>query len=438
MSFPTTFLDQTGKLVKWINLFRAYQVSNLLASGTGVDEILTQYETQRFLVTNVEQQWLNQAAQMASWGQTLKSTFDTTIQNLQLIMNAANNSVTTVLPLFVGYLAANSATVQANTITAPSLSVGGSNIGDGKFIASKKNVIPSLGYVDDQRIISETVQLTCTKDRFSGAVAGGEQFSIIGYPGASPGSTTVFSSTILGNGVGPPITVADNNNIIVNGAFTSFNGTTPNNWTVNSGAALISKETTNVHAGTGALKYAGDGSTTSAQIIQTIGTSGTNVVNTYTVYAIGVWLRKGGTVTSGSNLQVAVSGTGFTTVNLFNADPSTLTTSYVFYSQFFSILGSYPANLAVTINWTSANTAGASAVIYTDNFVLIKPNAYGSFGSTQVAIFRGDVDFLVGDTFSMVTANNNAGVWQSAYGLIYNLQLPSAASSPTISDSLAT
>jgi hypothetical protein len=425
ISIVGTLLGQIGKCIKWINLLIAYQ-NTLLGSGTGVDEILSQYESERYLVIGIEQQWLGQASQVAGWAATLKATIDATLSNLQLDLNAPNSNVSTILPLLVDYLVANSQTVLANTISTPTVTPSGANAGSGVLVASCNNVAG----VADQRIITETVQLTCTRDRFSGAQAGGEQFSVVGYP-----TVNVYSNGILGNGTGAPVNVADNQNILKNGAFTSFSGSTPNNWTVNAGAADISQELTNVHVvGGAALKYAGDGTTTVVQVTQTIG--GYNAINTQTIYAVGVWLRIGGTVNTGSNLQVAVTGTGFTTVNLFNADPHTLTTSYQLFNVFLPIGVSYPSNLAITVKWSSANTAGATAVVYIANIVLAKPTAFGIFGSTQLTCFRGSTDFLQGDSFTLTTANPNNGVWQSAMSRLYNVQLPSTTGTPTILDSL--
>jgi hypothetical protein len=422
----TLLTAQVGKLIKWINLFVAYQ-NTLLGSGTGADEILTEYETQRQLVLGVEQQWLGQGNAVAGWGATLKSTIDTTLQNLQLPLNAPNNSVSTILPLLVDYLVANSQTVLANTISSPTVTPSGANAGSGVLVASCNNVAG----VADQRIITETVQLTCTRDRFSGTQAGGEQFSVVGYP-----TVNIYSNGTLGNGTGVPVSVADNQNILQNGAFTSFSGSTPNNWTVNAGAADISQELTNVHiTGGAALKYAGDGSTTTVQITQPIASS--NAVNTQSIYALGVWLRKGGTVSSGSTLQVAMTGTGFSTVNVFDADPTTLTTSYQLFKVFLPIGASYPNDLAITIQWSSANTAGATAVVYIANIVLAIPTAFGIFGSTQLAVFRGAADFLQGDSFTLTTANNYGGIWQTFFSKTYNTQLPSTTGSPTIAEALA-
>jgi hypothetical protein len=63
----------------------------------------------------------------------------------------------------------------------------------------------------------------------------------------------------------------------------------------------------NFHRGASALKLKGDGATGTITLHQTIST----LVSGSTIYAVGCWVRKNGTVTAGSNLQISVKGTGF-------------------------------------------------------------------------------------------------------------------------------
>jgi succinate-acetate transporter protein len=76
-------------------------------------------------------------------------------------------------------------------------------------------------------------------------------------------------------------------------------------------------------------------------------------------------------------------------------------------------------------------------VVYIANIVLAIPTAFGIFGSTQLAVFRGAADFLQGDSFTLTTANNYGGIWQTFFSKTYNTQLPSTTGSPTIAEALA-
>ena len=108
-------------------------------------------------------------------------------------------------------------------------------------------------------------------------------------------------------------------------------------------------------------------------------------VNSNVVYALGVWVRKSGTVNAGSTLTINITGTGVTTQTVLAIDPNTLTTSYVLHWVFFATQSIVPpSDYAVNIAWTAANTAGASAVILVDDIVLVRPTVYGS---VQYAIF---------------------------------------------------
>jgi hypothetical protein len=65
------------------------------------------------------------------------------------------------------------------------------------------------------------------------------------------------------------------------------------------------------------------------------------------------------------------------------------------------------------VTWTTAATAGATAVILIDDVVLQRPT---DFGHVQYALFAGATDFADGDKFTVTTTNDYGGVFQTWFG----------------------
>jgi hypothetical protein len=425
ISYSTLF-QRLGKLVKYTNAYLALQGTTLLGSGSGADDILDQYNNNRELVPSVQRDYAGFATAVAGWIGRLKSYADATLADLQDDLNAPSSSPSTILPLLALDMAANAQTIKACTIASPAVAAGGSNVGNGQLVVSKKNV----NGADDERIVSETVAVTCTSSKYDGgASSGAEGFSIVGFP-----RYEASSYLPRGNGSGS-LSVGDASNLLSNGGFETFSTTdVPDSWTKDAGATTtnVAQETVNVHRGASALKLKGDGATTTVTLHQAI----SSLVGASTIYAVGCWVRKGGTVNAGSNLQVSVKGTGFTTVSLFNADPSTLTTAYAFVSAFIQVPAAVPADLKVEVTWTAANAAGATAVVLVDDVVLQAPT---DFGHAQYALFAGASDFAAGDRFTVTTTRSASGVFQDWFGRFYNVALPSnAGGAETQGDALAT
>lgn len=422
-----TLFAQIGRNVFWSNSLLNYQNTIFLEPTWGMlDDIQNAYNANRALVANFTQSVTGMAAQMAGNISVLTQVVNNTLASLQLDLNAPSTQPSVILPLLYRQMVIDGQTVQKNVIAAPVVTPAAGNNGNGVLLCSTLNI---LG-LTDERSLTQDVTLLCTSSQWSGGTAGAEQFSVNGWP-ALPSPNNYG---IPGNGAGPTLTVADANNIITNGNFATFTTGVPNSWTLSAGTAVTNCDQTTsiVHSGSSALKLLGDGSTPTITLTQVLGTTGR--VRAQTVYGVSVWLRKGGTVTGGSTLTVSLSGTGVPSQTLFAADPSTLTTSYVQHDLFFSTTSiTPPQNYAVTINWTSANSAGASAVVYVADCVLCNPVNYGGI---FYALYRGSVDPAVGDSYSVATDVLSAGVFQTYFGRWFGFQLPSSAS-PSISDALA-
>lgn len=424
----TDLFTQLGRVVAWCNTLTNYQNSIYLAANTGLaDNLQTAFDTNRSPVNGFQSQVQGFASAMAGQVSQVQQIATPTLAQLQGALNAPSSNPQVILPLLAGYMVANSQTIQSTVPAAPTITPNGGNIGNDVLVISNLN---EYGVVDETSI-NETVSLVCTSSQYSGGTAGAEQFSIVGQP-------TLSASTygVHGNG-NSSIRVTDSQNLVVNGNFETWSvANTPDGWTTTGTIGVnILENTANPHSGTAALEMDGDGSTPTIGVSQVIAP----LMRSQTVYVCSVWLRISGTVSSGSTLAVDLTGTGFSTQTIASIDPSTLTTSYQQYTLFFAMPtnagGGVPADLTVNISWTSANSAGASAVILVDDLVVATPV---NFGGMQYALFRGSVDPVVGDQYTVVTSLTSAGVFQSWFALWFGEvgQLPSSAT-PTISDSLA-
>lgn len=422
----TVLFERIGKDVKYFNLYYAQQNGNIGLSA--VTDILGQYSARPDLIPNIVPNFAGFVSNAQSWCQTVKGFVDATLIDLQQDLSSPSATTAAILPLMVEDMTLNSQTVQKNTIAALNISsaVLATNIGNG-FLEGYTNT--STG-IPNEQIISEYVVFTCTLDRFGGANAGGEQFSIQGYPSQQ----YYVGNFNRGNGSGTPISVSNEggSNFLSNGDFEDVSGTFPNNWNISAGAPLISSNSSSGHSNTSTscLQLSGNGSAGAISLYQNIAGD----VSQFSTYAAGAFIRKAGTVTSGSNLAISITGTGYSTVNLYSGDPSGLATSYALEQTFFNVGAVIPADLAMTISWTVANNAGSGAIVLIDDCAVVQPTL---FGGVQYVLYRGTIDFSVGDSFGVLTSDNFAGIFQSFFGLVYSIQLPSSAS-PSIPDSYAT
>ena len=419
-----------GVLIRQQNLWIAYQKTNgaesLLGTGFGADKILTAYGSAgRYLVPTVQQQFTSFAANVQAWAKYLTGVSLTTFRDIQSALSCPSNNIQTILQYMIEDMPLVPETVAKNTVSVGSVTAGAANVGNGKLVLSGNTVTG----IPNETILNETIFLKCVQDQ-SGGTAGAESFVISGYPTSAPenylpqgsGSQTVTVSSESGN------------NLLVNGDFEKFTVTnTPDSWTVVAGTVgtNIFKDTTNLNGAhsTAALRLTSDATATTITLKQVL-----PVVNMLpnTMYCIGGYLLKSSA--SGGTFIIRVTGTGLTAANLFSANPSTLTSSYVLHTLFFVTPTIIPPDYRVEITWTSANASSAGTYVSLDDFSLSQTFVQGGVNG---CLFRGSVDFVKNDTLTYATTNDNAGVIQTWMGRFYGVQLPSTGGTPTILDSLA-
>lgn len=424
----TLQFSRMGRAAFWSNSLVAYQDTIYLAETFGMaDDVLDVFNGARDLVLNFESSVIGFAATMAGQIGTLTGVTNSVLASLQKDLNAPGAQPSTILPYLYRQMVTDSQTVLENVIATPVVTPAGSNNGNGLL---KTSTLNALG-ITDQRSITQSVQFLCTQSQWSGGSALAERFSIVGYP--QPSSPNLFQTQGNGNGT---ISVADSQNLITNGNFETWASSAPSSWTVVAGVAgttIVQNTALPHHPGGSALSFVGNGVATTVTISQNISSQ----IRANTVYALGVWVRKSGTVNAGSTLTISITGAGVSTQTVVSIDPTALMTSYELATVFFATSSIVPpSNYAVNIAWTSANTAGATAVVLVDDIVLVRPTVYGS---VQYAIFGGSTGFAVNDKITVATQVTSAGVFQTYFARWFNAQLPSAsAGNNSISDALAT
>jgi hypothetical protein len=427
----TTLFQRVGRFIYVSNQLLAAQ-NTYRGIGTHADGILDEYADRRDLVDGLLPTFDGLAAQMAAQVLVLKGYVDRTLGDLQAELNTPSDDVAVILPRLYEDMVLNGHTVDASTIGSPSIAAVSGNTGNGSLVASK---VDALGR-DAETSISEVVRFTCTLDSYDGGTAGGEQFSVVGYPEINPETYGT-----RGNGNGPTLSVLNEGggNIPTNAGFDTFStANTPDSWDIDApgsggpGTVIFSEASTVYTAGGMALKLQGNSSTATVTLSQTIASR----LDPLTRYVGGVRLRKGaGTFAAGSTLTIRLTN-GTTHHVLYSADPSTLTTSYVLHHAFVSTGEEVSSAYELQITWTSASGVASTGQIFIDDLAF--GEAY-EFGGIFYGLFRGSTNYTVGDAFTSTTSNGYEGTIQTWFGRFYpGFQLPSnAAGAETIDDALA-
>lgn len=417
----TLLFTRLGRFVAETNLWLARQSSEVLGSNVGADDILDEFAANRELADGVLGLYQSLQASMRSHVGGLTTQATKSLAALQSELSAPSPSTAAILPLLIERMGDESKTVLANTISSPGVTPVSGITGTGGLSVSKMNA----DGVDDQTVASETLRVRCVRDRFTGTVAGQELFEIVGQPrqakeeGYAPRGSGGPTQTLGGAAA----------NLLTNGAFSAFTSNVPDGWTVVAGTAGtdILDNTTVLHADTHTLELKSGGAST-ITLKQVFGSSFTK-----RVYVGNVWARRsGGSWTGGGSLKFTAKGTGFTDKDILSIDPASLTASFANSVLFFATPATLPSDFRIEVSWTGANLNAGKSVYLSGSAVRLAT----MHGGSAYAIFRGATDFLAGDDFVVITANDYAGKFQTWFGRFFGVQLPSSGS-PNISDSLA-
>ncbi len=279
----------------------------------------------------------------------------------------------------------------------------------------------------------------CTSDLST--TDGSESFNWSGDTEASSPynwKATNLATPQEGGGIGPSIPVLNGNSLLSNLEFETFTVTdTPDSWDLDSGDVTthIFKEATaaDIHRGTAALKFTGDGAKDPIKISQT---PSANTFTPLKQYCVAAWIRGHDAVTT--TLTIQFEGTGYTATSTekISLDAAALQLAsrrdvYELEHFFINMPKEIPSDFELVIKTTGALASGKNIRI--DGVAVGPVEFHNGIGA---AIVAGRTKFLKRDRYTANIVNNNAGVFQTFFRRAYQVQLPSSTSA-TIPDALA-
>jgi hypothetical protein len=415
INYTTTF-TRLGTFIHEINHAVNRQSNQYLGSGVGADNILDEFNDRREWVTGVLPTFTSASNSLKSLASSLSGQLTTYLgYELQNELNSPGSAASSIIPLLIERMKDESQTVLTNTCTVSASAA--TNVGNGTLHVS---ALMGDG-TTSQGLIPESVRVTCTQTVISN---GSEQFEVVGRLKTRPEDGV----SDPGSGTGPSLRSVAASSLIDNGALDTYTITnTPDGWTVDAGTVgtNIFETAAQLHAFSKSLDLRSSG-------ISAIRISQPVTLSASRVYNLSVWLkRSGGAWTAGSTFTVKVGGTGWS-VNVFSADPSTISSSQFNLSQvFFATPSTIPSDVKVTVEWTSA-TANSGKSVYVSGCFVASPTVHAN---VNYIVTRGSTAFVAGDTFTCTTTNSRNGKFQDYFTRFLGYQLPSSAT-PTISDTL--
>ena len=387
--------------------------------------------------------------------QSGSATFLTSLQTLasSIVVNMVNADTpqvdvtfATAMATLIAQMNAASATVQRNTVGA-TVTPGLSNIGNPVVVTS---LLSSSG-LPLQNCFPETIVGVCSSDSQSGTATAFRE--PIAFKGMVAAPSTVDWRYPAGSGTSSNIACVDAGlsqaggaaNFLNNGNFPTF--TTPNlpdGWHASTGAPGTQiLQSSSAYDGSYAVQMAGDGSTLTT-LYQAFGSDTTLKLKASFTYAFCLWAKVDVAPAAGV-LRVALVD-GFSAITLDaatnpNSVTRSLTTLGAVYTPVFGVFRTpraLPATLRLQIGLSTGLSAGSNLFI---DRVAFAPLSQLYLGGPGLAVFSANTPLVVGDTFSVAVTNARNGLLQSGFDALLpmrsnDLILPSAATLPTIADSL--
>lgn len=319
--------------------------------------------------------------------------------------------LTTALTKLISQMATSNDTINRPTVSA-TVTAGGSNVGNGFCRVSL--IDPSDGKQTDY-LIAETITATCTADGYlnGGATSGQEPFTFTGQASAAVQDW----NWPQGSGASISINAVDasvRDLILTDGDFEEWGGTgnnTPDNWSTGATATFgttVIRSAVAPYTGTYNLRIVGDGSqlTTLRQELSLDNLAPDAVYffnglakTTDTAGVLRIRLVDGNNAVINDNLGTA---------NSVSTNLSDLTTSYTAITTAFRTPSIMPDTVKIEIGLTTAMTNATTLDI--DHFAVAAANLFygttGGGGGPYFALFSGDTEFAIGDTFSIATTNS--------------------------------
>jgi len=330
--------------------------------------------------------------------------------------------------------------VDGNTVAITAAAADADNHGDAQVVTS----IACLNGTDDTAQLNEFLWpekkvITCISSSFNTTGEGGSE--LFQLRGERPVDSALTGFRLFTGQTSQMQAMTATTGLLKNGDFESWTGSTPaaDDWTVDTGdwGVEFSREATTTFKGDYCLRLTGDGGVAQLSQAVPIGTLAAE-----RKYVVGVWMRRSAAVAPGvgNTLTVQLATAGHTfgigeAITLDQADLAALpTTSWTLRWFFFNtprVVGDWDdLELRITHNMT------AGVIVYLDECCLAEPT-YDN--GVFYAVFSGALPAVEGDFWTMETANDWAGRFQTYAALMYGRMFPSGLWAPygsTLPDTL--
>lgn len=247
-----------------------------------------------------------------------------------------------------------------------------------------------------------------------------------------------------GSGLDDTMTAFDasgTNNLITNGDLDDFTANVPDGFTATAGSAgtdFLQETTTVFITGGKSLRIAAGGVSIALLSTTTID------LDAHTVYALGFWYRKVGTVSAGTLDISLYDGSANIndeagTANAVQIGFGSLTTSWQLGTAYFRLPDPLPSTIKLRIRTGTAFSGGGT--VYLDHLILAEAQQLYD-GGPYMAVFSGNAPFELDDKITLTLTNDYRGEFQTKFQRNFDmiglgLYLPSATgAAETIADSL--
>ena len=337
-------------------------------------------------------------------------------------------------------------TINRSTVTLGAVSADASNSGNGVVLLDKvldgvtppvAGSVPNILYAGEDSELAvkgETMTWTCITDEDSDGVASGEEVFL--WQGTVL-PVSPFGWRQEGSGVSVNVPTLNTHTIIANKDFDSWSGDVPESWDVDEGVGgtdIVQESlTADVHRGTSALRFVGDGAT-NPQISQTIPL---RLLIPNRRYLLAVYVKADAAIAAGTlTIQFESPSGGYVAAGseqiVLNSAALSAQNAYGLEFFYINMPAQIPEDMELVIKMTGGLDAGKN--VWVDSLAF-GPVVYAN--GINSAIVAGSDAFTRSDRFTSLILNNDAGVFQTYFRKQFRVQLPSDAL-PTISDGLAT
>lgn len=436
---------RAGRLLKAINSYNTLEVTTLPAD---LKNIVDPYEAADLtaIIATIYDFYQQQGQQaIVQLRQGLAGFFDQTLQDPVTVLQPLallSNDVQTIIAAIIEQAIIDAQTFQRSTVTVGSVVAPTTPANKGNGVALVTKVLDGYnapifggnanlnyrGLNSELAVPSETMLVQVVGDSMSNGLSeGAEQWQWTGGPAYQP-----FDWNTEGSGAGPGVTSAEGVSLLTDGNFENWtDSATPTNWTVDAGAARISQESSTIYRGLYALKFAGDGSTATIQVGQSVSPS--NLTNRRR-YCVPLWVRCSSVPASGTFIA-KFTGTGYSAASV-TPEVQTLQISGTPAGGTFTIswvgpYGGTQTTAAIAYNATAAQIQAALRLLRGLESVVVANTAGAPPDQTVSITFHGvpgDVNQITADITGLTGGSPAKAIATTVPGVEgEQINLPAAA-----------